>query len=214
VQAFLDDYQGGAALATDLANTDPQVWHGDEQLDDPAELARFLARHGVPLGADPTDADPTDADPTRADPTDADLDAVRALRAPLRAAIEAGERAAEGDVAAEDDAVARASALVARGGGPPVLARDDAGRWRWAVRVGDVGLADRVALLAGLGLLGVLRTLAADRFRACASPTCSGVFVDTSRAGRRRYCMPELCGNRANVAAHRARRRAERVAES
>lgn len=198
MQAFLDDYQSGATLATDLANTDPQVWHGEDQLDDPAELARFLVRHDVPLDADPTPAD---------------LDAVRSLRAPLRAAIEAGERAAGGGAADEDDAVARASAMVARGGGSPVLARDDAGRWRWAVRAGDVGLADRVALTAGLGLLGVLRTLAADRFRACASPTCSGVFVDTSRAGRRRYCMPELCGNRANVAAHRARRRAERAAD-
>jgi predicted RNA-binding Zn ribbon-like protein len=34
------------------------------------------------------------------------------------------------------------------------------------------------------------------------------MFVDTSRAGRRRYCVPEVCGNRINVAAHRARRRA------
>jgi predicted RNA-binding Zn ribbon-like protein len=34
------------------------------------------------------------------------------------------------------------------------------------------------------------------------------MFVDTSRAGRRRYCVPEVCGNRVNVANHRARRRA------
>ncbi|WP_333908532.1 CGNR zinc finger domain-containing protein [Solicola gregarius] len=38
----------------------------------------------------------------------------------------------------------------------------------------------------------------------CQSPTCDGMFVDTSRAGRRRYCMPELCGNRANVVNVRA----------
>jgi len=69
-----------------------------------------------------------------------------------------------------------------------------------------------VTVSAALGLLGVLRALDAHRFRACASPTCSGVFVDTSRAGRRRYCMPDLCGNRANVAAHRARGRANQAA--
>ncbi|MFI0465948.1 CGNR zinc finger domain-containing protein [Saccharopolyspora sp. 5N102] len=60
----------------------------------------------------------------------------------------------------------------------------------------------------GTGLLGALRALGHDRFRDCASPGCNGVFVDTSRAGRRRYCMPELCGNRLNVANHRARRQA------
>jgi predicted RNA-binding Zn ribbon-like protein len=104
---------------------------------------------------------------------------------------------------------ARAGALVARAGGPPSLTRDDDGRWRWTVAPRpDATLAERLALLAGVGLLGVVRVLDADRFRDCASPTCSGVFVDTSRAGRRRYCMPDLCGNRAHVAAHRERRRA------
>lgn len=33
------------------------------------------------------------------------------------------------------------------------------------------------------------------------------MFVDTSRAGPRRYCTPDPCGNRLNVANHRARRR-------
>ncbi|MFE5025688.1 CGNR zinc finger domain-containing protein [Streptomyces sp. NPDC056656] len=32
------------------------------------------------------------------------------------------------------------------------------------------------------------------------------MFVDTSKAGRRRYCAPEVCGNRRNVANYRARR--------
>lgn len=185
----LDDYASGATLATELVNTSPGVWHGEEQLDLPA-LTRFLAAHGVT--------------PER-EPTVDDLEAVRALRGPLRAAIEAGEVPGGGD-----DVAARAGALVARAGGPPTLTRDDGGgRWRWTVapRPGAT-LADRLALRAGVGLLGVLRVLDADRFRDCASETCSGVFVDISRAGRRRYCMPGLCGNRAHVAAHRARRRA------
>jgi predicted RNA-binding Zn ribbon-like protein len=62
-------------------------------------------------------------------------------------------------------------------------------------------------LLIGYSLLGTLRTLGYERFRSCASPTCNGVFVDTSRGGRRRYCMPALCGNRINVANHRRRQR-------
>jgi predicted RNA-binding Zn ribbon-like protein len=45
---------------------------------------------------------------------------------------------------------------------------------------------------------------------ACSSiPRVSrAVFVDVSRGGRRRYCMPDLCGNRINVANHRQRRNA------
>ncbi|MGW3471407.1 CGNR zinc finger domain-containing protein [Saccharopolyspora sp. NPDC000995] len=31
-----------------------------------------------------------------------------------------------------------------------------------------------------------------------------GTFIDTTRPGRRRYCMPGLCGNRINFANHRA----------
>lgn len=190
MQAFLDDYLVGAALATDLVNTAPGVWHGEDHLDDIAELVRFLRCHRVVVDGEPSPAD---------------LAAVRALREPLRAAIEAARTPG-----GEEEIAERSAALAARGSGTPMLVRDNGGRWRWAVPVVG-GLADRVALLAGLGLLGVLRTLDAGRFRSCASPTCSGVFVDTSRGGRRRYCMPELCGNRANVAAHRARRRTEQT---
>jgi predicted RNA-binding Zn ribbon-like protein len=189
VRVDLDDYVGGATLATELVNTAPGVWHGEDQLDGVPALTRFLVEHGVA---------------TDHEPTVDDLEAVRALRAPVREAIEAGERP-DG----EADVAARAGALVARAGGPPSLTRDDGGRWRWSVAPRpDATLAERLALLVGVGLLGVVRVLDADRFRDCASPTCSGVFVDTSRAGRRRYCMPELCGNRAHVAAHRERRRA------
>lgn len=190
MQVILDDYSVGAALATDLVNTAPAVWRGEEHLEDIAELIRFLRGNGIVVDGEPSQAD---------------LDAVRALRSPLRAAIEAGKMPG-----GEDEVAVRAAALAARGGGAPLLERDDGGRWRWAIPMAG-GLADRVALVAGLGLLGVLRALDANRFRACASPTCSGVFVDTSRGGRRRYCMPDLCGNRANVAAYRARRRAKRA---
>ncbi|MDJ1131700.1 CGNR zinc finger domain-containing protein [Streptomyces iconiensis] len=66
--------------------------------------------------------------------------------------------------------------------------------------------AGQFAALTATGLLGTLRTLGPTRFRPCASPDCEGAFIDTSRAGRRRYCTPDLCGNRLNVANHRARR--------
>lgn len=46
-----------------------------------------------------------------------------------------------------------------------------------------------------------------DRLRICASDTCDGVFYDSSRTGRRRWCDMSTCGNRAKAARHRARSR-------
>jgi predicted RNA-binding Zn ribbon-like protein len=45
-----------------------------------------------------------------------------------------------------------------------------------------------------------------DRIRECAAPDCALLFLDTSRAGRRRWCSMATCGARAKMAAYRARR--------
>lgn len=47
-----------------------------------------------------------------------------------------------------------------------------------------------------------------DRFRICANDGCRWIFLDESRAGRRRWCDMSTCGNRAKAARHRARRKA------
>ena len=41
------------------------------------------------------------------------------------------------------------------------------------------------------------------RLRACADPTCAGIYLDES--GRRRWCADKSCGVRSRVRAHRAR---------
>ncbi len=43
------------------------------------------------------------------------------------------------------------------------------------------------------------------RIRQCEAPECSLFFLDTSRAGARRWCSMAVCGNRAKQAAHRDR---------
>ncbi|MDA3646884.1 CGNR zinc finger domain-containing protein [Saccharopolyspora indica] len=181
----LSDYSRGAGLASDLVNSAPEVRRvSGELLVDPDALARFLAER--------------DLDPRR-EPVAEDLLRVLELRRELRTVLDAQD----------EDAVAEAAGeLVRRASTGPVLGRDADGRWQWQVETApSASLADELAVLAGLGLLGALRALGHERFRACASPECDGVFVDTSRAGRRRYCTPDLCGNRINVANHRARRR-------
>ncbi|MGZ5398829.1 MAG: CGNR zinc finger domain-containing protein [Nocardioides sp.] len=66
-------------------------------------------------------------------------------------------------------------------------------------------------LLIGESLLG-LSTLVCDlgatRLGVCAGSKCARVFVDTSPNQSRRYCS-DRCSSRANVAAYRARQKAE-----
>ena len=183
MKIVLNDYMLGAGVATDLVNTSPVVRNAGEILTDQAALTRFLDEHGIR------------SDAAR---TDTDVEQVRALRAEVRALLEADE----------GQTAVGSNALIARAATGPALHRDAEGRWQWFVTTAPgASLADELAVLVGVGLLGALRTLSHDRFRHCASPVCDGMFVDTSKAGRRRYCMPELCGNRLNVARHRARRR-------
>ncbi|WP_067567651.1 CGNR zinc finger domain-containing protein [Nocardia acidivorans] len=44
-----------------------------------------------------------------------------------------------------------------------------------------------------------------DRVRECGRADCTRLYVDTSRAGSRRWCDMTICGNRAKSAAFRAR---------
>lgn len=182
MQAQINDYTWGAGVATELVNTAPPTV-AEDQLASVEQLGAFLRDHDLHPPAPPTSAD---------------LAAVRTLRVALRAVIELADAAPA--VAALNDMLSGARLVLDRG--------DAAGGWEWHLSVPDTSdLAEQVKVLAAGGLLAALRLLGHDRFRGCASPTCGGVFVDTTRAGRRRYCMPSVCGNRVNVAAYRARGR-------
>ncbi|WP_235021743.1 CGNR zinc finger domain-containing protein [Rathayibacter sp. VKM Ac-2754] len=55
---------------------------------------------------------------------------------------------------------------------------------------------EAVALLGGAS---------AGRLRRCDAEDCRMLYLDTSRAGSRRWCSMQRCGNRAKVRAHRRR---------
>ncbi|MFC5818462.1 CGNR zinc finger domain-containing protein [Nonomuraea harbinensis] len=191
----ITDYAVGATLAGDLANTSPTVQApAGDALPTPGAVMELLAGHGLRLDA------VADGRP----PTDDDLREVHLLRREARGVVE---------TETEDQAVAGGAVLAGRAGLRPVLERDPGGRWQWYVptRPG-APLAEELAALIGIGLLGAVRALGHDRFRACAAPGCRGVFVDISRGGRRIYCRPDVCGNRINVAKHRERRRSDSAA--
>ncbi|WP_086820440.1 CGNR zinc finger domain-containing protein [Allokutzneria sp. NRRL B-24872] len=187
----VDEYALGAAVATDLVTTSPTVRESTgEALPTPIALAVFLAGQGLQLDAP-------------LPPTKDDVFQVQLLRREVRGIME---------TETADQAVAGCQVLLRRAGLAPVLRRAADDKWQWHVPTAPgASLADELAALISTALLGVVRALGHERFRACEAPGCRGVFVDTSRAGRRRYCMPELCGNRHNVAKHRARRQARSV---
>jgi predicted RNA-binding Zn ribbon-like protein len=77
---------------------------------------------------------------------------------------------------------------------------------------GLVWIGDGVrALLAAVARDGVelLGGPSAARIRACSGEGCAIVFLDTSRAGQRRWCSMSSCGNKAKV--NDFRRRARRA---
>lgn len=132
----------------------------------------------------------------RRDGTEQELADVRRLRGLLKPLWTSG------DVAVAElcnDLLRRAKAL-------PQLVRH--GHWDWHLHAieNDQPVADRLAVETAMAMVDVLRAGELARLRECAAPDCDGVVVDLSKNRSRRYCE-RGCGNRANVAAYRARQR-------
>jgi len=98
------------------------------------------------------------------------------------------------------------SALQSVAAGPdlvPVLTADGAGwaRGSNATRALSSLARDAIALFGG-----PLR----ERIRECRNPRCPLLFVDTSRPGKRVWCLMRRCGNLEKTARYRAGRKARR----
>lgn len=70
----------------------------------------------------------------------------------------------------------------------------------------DAPLAERMAVEAAMAMADVIRSDELGRLQVCAAEDCGDVYIDLSKNRSRRFCSTS-CGNRANVAAYRARRR-------
>lgn len=70
----------------------------------------------------------------------------------------------------------------------------------------DAPLAERMAVEAAMAMADVIRSGELGRLQVCAAEDCRDVYIDLSKNRSRRFCSTS-CGNRANVAAYRARRR-------
>lgn len=175
------------ALAVDLVNSmDPA--DGDDELTDPAALETFLHEHKMSRIRRPSRQD---------------LGDVKALRSRLREVFDAPD---------QQVAVERLNALLAETGARPELTNHDGEPWHLHYTPSGTPLAPRIAADTAMALSVVIAEDGFDRLRLCEGDQCSDVFVDESKNRSRRYCSPNTCGNRASVAAFRARQRAARSA--
>jgi predicted RNA-binding Zn ribbon-like protein len=171
-------------LSLDLCST--LLWRyraPSEQLRAPHDLVRWLREAGV--------------EPAPRAASDHDLREARELREAIYGLVH--DRIAGRALARRH--VATVNALAAR--------PDPVPRLTAAGKVGHRADEPAAAALSRIArdAIEVLAGSSAARVRECAAPDCAFLFVDTSRAGRRRWCAMDRCGNREHVRTHRRRRR-------
>jgi predicted RNA-binding Zn ribbon-like protein len=126
---------------------------------------------------------------------EAELEAVRALRPRLR----------ELWTADTERAVELVNTLLAEADALPQLVRHDGWSWHLHATPPEAPLSTRMAVEAAMAMVDVIRADELGRLGVCAADDCEDVVVDLSKNRSKRYCDGG-CGNRANVAAYRARR--------
>jgi predicted RNA-binding Zn ribbon-like protein len=95
--------------------------------------------------------------------------------------------------------------LLADANAVPQLVRHDDWDYHLHATPPNAPLATRMAVEAAMALIDVIRADELDRLRICGYLGCRNVVVDLSKNRSRRYCEAG-CGNRAAVAAYRARK--------
>lgn len=126
----------------------------------------------------------------------AELDAVRALRAPLRTLLTSDR----------DEAARIVNRILAERHAVPALVRHDGWDYHLHALAFDAPLADRIAVETAMAMIDLIRADELGRLSVCAEPSCAGIVLDLSRNRSRRFCST-ACGNRVAVAAYRARKR-------
>ena len=86
----------------------------------------------------------------------------------------------------------------------PFLTRHDGSDWHIHATEPDAPLAERMRVEAALALIDVIRMDEMSRLRVCAADDCTGLVLDLSRNGSKRFCTVR-CGNRTNMIAFRER---------
>ncbi|WP_336922712.1 CGNR zinc finger domain-containing protein [Aquipuribacter sp. SD81] len=176
-----------AALVNTLGLGAEAASEDTDRLEDPADLDAFVAEWRFTGGR----ASGTGA-------VEAELAEVRALREELRRLWTTED---------DEELVAGVNRLLADGGARPRLVRHDGWDWHLHATEAEQPLGTRIAVEAAMALVDVVRSGETARLKVCSAEDCDNLHVDLSKNRSRRYCDAG-CGNRANVAAYRARQAA------
>jgi predicted RNA-binding Zn ribbon-like protein len=130
----------------------------------------------------------------RIDHDEAELREVRAVRDELRRVW----------FLDRDDMVPAVNEMLRKAQARPYLTRHDGSDWHMHATDSDAPLAERMRVEAALALIDVIRMNEVGRLRLCGADNCTGLLLDLSRNGSKRFCSVR-CGNRMNMAAFRER---------
>ena len=195
-------------LAIDFANT--RYWRGSrvpsESLTGPADLVDWAGSTAlVPVSLVQRCRARWAAHPKEGEAALADALGWREAIYRALAAASAGAEVSPDDVARLNAALARAPVRQRLGLDPDGPGGGGRG---WAV--GAVSPSGDALLAPVLWSAGDLLTGGRlDKVRRCANPECGWLFLDDSRAGKRRWCSMSSCGNRAKARRHYHKSRAE-----
>ncbi len=180
---FAPDTEESLEFVVALGNTDPGASRsGADELATVDELSALLARYPYT---------------GRIDHDEAELRDVQQTRTRLRQVW----------FLDRDDAVEPVNRMLRDGKALPYLARHDTLDWHLHATVPEAPLAERMRVEAALALTDVIRMNEMVRLRMCAADDCTGLVLDLSRNGSKRFCGIR-CGNRMNMVAFRERRAA------
>jgi predicted RNA-binding Zn ribbon-like protein len=169
------------ALAVDLVNT--YWWAAEkEEMPDVEAFESWLEAHGE-----------------RAEVDDAQLAEVKEYRRRLRGAFEATD---------EKEAAAILNDLLGDCGATPRISAHDGHQIHMHFEPVGSNVAKWLGATTAMALAVVLCEYGKERFGICAAARCGDAFIDTSKNKQKRYC-DDVCANRENVAAFRARQRGE-----
>ena len=125
---------------------------------------------------------------------EAELEELRELRPGLRHLL----------TASRDDAVSTVNTMLREAGALPQLVRHGDMDWHLHAVEDDRPFATRIVVETAMAMIDVIRADEMSRLGVCADDDCGGLVLDLSRNRSRRFCST-ACGNRAAVAAYRAR---------
>lgn len=177
---FAPDTEGSLEFMVALGNTAPAASRsGLDELATLEQLAALLARFGYT---------------GRIDADSAELRDVLRTRELLRQVWSLKR----------DDAATAVNSMLREARALPQLVRHDTSDWHLHATDPAAPLAERMRVEASLALIDVIRSDEMSRLRLCQADACTGLVLDLSRNGSKRFCSVR-CGNRMNMIAFRER---------